>query len=233
MLFSNKFWTKYKNNVNSQHGEDGCINELFKRLDIKDGGWACEFGAADGKWLSNTFNLVQKKNFNCVMIENKISSYEKLLETKKKFSKIVAINKRVDYGKGKDTLDNILKETNIPRDFDLLSIDIDSYDYQVWRDFIEYKPKLVIIEIHSGIDPYNEEWIHTEKKYKMTGFRPMFNLGIEKGYKFLFHNGNMWFIREDLFEKVNIKYIDELENFRPYVLEDKGRSLLKINSKSV
>ena len=69
-MFSNKFWAKYQNNVYSQHGEDGCINELFKRLNICDGGWACEFGAADGKWLSNTFNLVENKNFNCVMIES-------------------------------------------------------------------------------------------------------------------------------------------------------------------
>ena len=225
-MFSNKFWAKYQNNVYSQHGEDGCINELFKRLNICDGGWACEFGAADGKWLSNTFNLVENKNFNCVMIESNQNAYKNLLKTKERFPNIIPVNKIVGFNDSEDNLDNILKKTNIPKDFDLLSIDIDSYDYQVWRDFNKYKPKLVIIEIHSGIDPYNEEWIHTENKYKMTGFRPMFNLGLKKGYKFLFHNGNMWFIREDLYEKVNIKYNHEIENFRPYVLDDKGKSLL-------
>lgn len=39
-----------------------------------------------------------------------------------------------------------LKQTDIPNDFELLSIDIDSYDYQVWKSLKVYKPKIVIIE---------------------------------------------------------------------------------------
>lgn len=41
----------------------------------------------------------------------------------------------------------------------------------------------------------------------------MLNLGIDKGYKFLLHTGNMFFVRDDLFKKLNIDYKNELENF--------------------
>ena len=37
---------------------------------------------------------------------------------------------------------------------------------------------------------------------------------IEKGYKFVLHTGNMIFVREDLFPKLNVSYNHELENFR-------------------
>ena len=39
------------------------------------------------------------------------------------------------------------------------------------------------------------------------------NIFYEK-YKFVLHTGNMFFIRDDLFEKLDISYNNPLENFR-------------------
>ena len=112
-------------------------------------------------------------------------------------------------------MDNLLKQTNIPTDFDILSIDIDSYDYQVWKSVHVYKPKIVIIEINSSVRPLNNpNWIHTPNKYQGTGFQPTYNLGIEKGYKFVLHTGNLFFVRSDLFDQLDIKYNNPLENYR-------------------
>lgn len=41
----------------------------------------------------------------------------------------------------------------------------------------------------------------------------MYNLGIEKGYTFVLHTGNMFFVRNDLFDELNIHYDNPLENF--------------------
>lgn len=111
-------------------------------------------------------------------------------------------------------MDNLLKNTEIPYDFDILSIDIDGYDYYIWKSLINYKPKIVIIEINSSINTNNQNYIHEPPKYNGTGFRPTFNLGIDKGYTFVLHTGNMFFVRNDLFNKLNIHYNNELENFR-------------------
>ena len=56
---------------------------------------------------------------------------------------------------------------SLPKDFELLSIDIDSCDYQVWQSIEHYKPKLVIIEIDST-HKENEDSIYDShnNKYK-------------------------------------------------------------------
>jgi hypothetical protein len=49
MLFDN-----LKKNVYSQNGEDGIIDYILNKIPDKDN-WCCEFGAWDGKYLSNTY----------------------------------------------------------------------------------------------------------------------------------------------------------------------------------
>ena len=212
-MYKNKFYHTYAKNVYSQNGEDGIVEELLKRLNIENG-WVCEFGAWDGKHLSNTFNLIENKNFNAVFIEGDKNKYKDLLKTVKEFPKIVPIQSMVDHNDSPNSLDNLLKQTDIPNDFELLSIDIDSYDYQVWKSLKVYKPKIVIIEINSSVKVNNSEWIDTPGKYQ--GTKPTLDLGFEKGYKFILHTGNMFFIRSGLFDKLNIIYDNPLENFRTF-----------------
>lgn len=211
-MYSNKFYKIYSKNIYSQNGEDGIIEELFKRLKIENG-WACEFGAWDGTYLSNTFNLVKNKNFNAVFIEGDNKKYNDLLNTAEKFPNIFPINAYVDHNDTSNSLDNLLKQTNIPNDFDILSIDIDSYDYHVWKSLKVYRPKIVVIEINSSVKVNDQNWIHSPNKYNGTGFKPTYDLGIEKGYKFILHTGNMFFIRSELYDKLNITYDNPLENF--------------------
>jgi hypothetical protein len=60
---------KYKYNIYSQNGEDGIIEEVFKRLGLDEFNkfWVVEFGAWDGKHLSNTFNLIKKGAASCLI----------------------------------------------------------------------------------------------------------------------------------------------------------------------
>lgn len=200
----NIFYNNYKKNIYSQNGEDGIIEELLKRLSITNG-YVCEFGAWDGKNLSNTFNLIQNKDFYGVFIEGDPAKFTDLLITAQEYKKITPICAYVDYDKNSDNiLDKLLSKTNIPIDFDILSIDIDSYDYQVWDSLEIYKPKLVIIEINTTISPNITDWIHSPGLYEGTSFLPMYHLGVKKGYTFVVHTGNMFFIRNDLYSIINL-----------------------------
>jgi len=211
-LYSNLFYKRYAKDIHSQNGEDGIIEEMLKRLNINNG-WVCEFGAWDGIHLSNTFNLVEK-GFNAVFIEGDTGKYKDLLSTVEKNTNIIPLNAYVDHNNTENSLDNLLQKTTIPVDFDVLSIDIDSYDYQVWKSLTIYKPKIVIIEINSSVNTNDSSYIHDNHNYNGTGFRPTFDLGIAKGYTFILHTGNMFFIRNDLFPLLDFHYDNPLEHFR-------------------
>jgi hypothetical protein len=89
----------YKKNIYSQHGEDGILIYILDWLcsnDVPVGKWCCEFGAWDGKHLSNTFNLVEAFNWSSVYIEGDSVKFKDLLKTATCHPSIQPINKYVD-----------------------------------------------------------------------------------------------------------------------------------------
>jgi hypothetical protein len=186
----------YRKNVYSQNGEDGILAELLWRIPDRSG-WVCEFGACDGKRFSNTFRLVEQEGYEAVYIECDPSTTDSLLKTANEYPKIHAILAKV-MPSGSSSLDALLSTTDIPIDFDVLSIDIDSYDYQVWEGVVKYNPKIVVIEINSDVPtPWDMKHIHGGL-YQGTAFLPMVRLGERKGYTLVCHTGNMIFVRNDL-----------------------------------
>jgi hypothetical protein len=109
-------------NTYSQNGEDGIIAEVFRRICIEQGK-ACEFGSADGYWMSNIRALMDK-GWEGVQLEAKKGQFV--------------------------TPENI--NDLVPDTLDLLSIDIDGNDYACWQAYTG-SAKVVIIEINSGKDP--------------------------------------------------------------------------------
>lgn len=60
---------QYSKNITSQFGEDCIIEAIFQKLGIEKG-YCVEFGASDGKDLSNTWNLWHNRGWNAVLIES-------------------------------------------------------------------------------------------------------------------------------------------------------------------
>lgn len=205
---------KYERNIYSQCGEDGVIEEILKRLNITIG-YCCEFGAWDGVFCSNTFNLI-KKGWNALLIEGDEVKFNDLIKTRDLYpEQIIALNKYIEI-EGENSLDYIFNEQKI-EDLDLLSIDVDSNDYQLMES-MSFKPKIIIIEPNSAI-PLNLKIKHGEStvSYGGAGLRgssylAILEMGIEKGYTLVCHTGNMIFVRNDLvknnFDDIKVNSIE-------------------------
>lgn len=139
----------YAYNVASQFGEDGIIEKILETIGKTDN-WCVEFGAWDGKYLSNTYNLLQNKSYSGVLIEADKTKFKVLQETYKSNNKIHCVRAMVGYDTH-NNLDVILAKTPIPKNFDLLSIDIDGNDFHVWEAMRTYQPKTVVIEYNPTV----------------------------------------------------------------------------------
>jgi len=137
----------YRSNINSQNGEDGMLAKLFDVVGI-DTGYFVEFGAWDGRHLSNVFALGERGWRGC-LIEADPKRFEDLLSTMPdhRFAKLC----RFVAPEGRDSLDSILADVGAPERFELLSIDIDSDDLAIWRSMKCYRPRCVVIEYNPTI----------------------------------------------------------------------------------
>jgi hypothetical protein len=155
------------------------------------GRWCVEFGAWDGKYLSNTYYFITRKGYKGVLIEMDPQRCVQLRNNMQP-CKALCVNAAVGC-QGDDRLDRILAATPIPVDFDLLSIDVDGDDYHIWQAFVEYTPKVVIIEINvrdkPGIDRVNVRGSPMVWGVSGTSIKSMTALARSKGYSLIAHAG--------------------------------------------
>ncbi len=193
----------FRKNYYSAYGEDGIIAKVFDLLKIKKG-WCVEFGAWDGIHLSNTYNLVKNKGWKAVLIEADTKRYKELAKNIKEFGSI-AINSYIK-ASGRNSLDSILAKTSIPKNFDLLSIDIDGNDYYVWRGLKKFHPKLVVIEFNPTI-PLEVEFVqaHNPKVNQGSSLSAINKLAKSKNYRLIAVTGaNALFINKKYLSTIGI-----------------------------
>jgi len=198
----------FRSNRHSQNGEDGVIEEIFRRLGILDKkGIVVEFGAWDGIHLSNTFNLVENFGYSAIYIEGDTEKFHALTETAKKFSNIHPIFTMLSRcpTEKSTTLDQVLETEGIG-EVAILSIDIDSYDLEIWASSC-VNAKVVVIEINSSIEPGIIRW-HNPPKNTGNSFSATLEVATFKSYTLACHTGNMIFVRNDLVEFLELDELD-------------------------
>lgn len=203
---SSIYLNDFRYNLHSQNGEDGVLNTIFNEIGTKNK-WCCEFGAWDGIYLSNTRNLINQ-GWSSVLIESDYERFKHLTCSQKDNS--TAIHAAVEMG-GKNTLDNILASTDIPRDFDLLSIDIDGDDLTIWDSLENYQPRVVVLEVDSSIRPLPPG----SKQIELTSLEAAVWVAKVNGYELALHLGNAIFVLRQYAEKLQIDPENWRELFDP------------------
>lgn len=194
---------QYAGNVFSQFGEDGIIEKIVSTLPVSK--WCVEFGAWEGKHLSNTHLLLSQKGWSGVLIESDPRKFKELCVTYRGNERVTCVNRRVAF-EGEDVLDKILAETPVPPDFDILSIDIDGNDYHVWKSLVRYRPKLVVIEFNNTI-PNCVEFVQKadESVNQGSSLLALCRLGESKRYELIaVTDFNAFFVDADYFPLFSI-----------------------------
>jgi hypothetical protein len=179
-----RWLSRHASNVTSQYGEDGIIAKALSLLPERTS-WCVEFGAWDGKLYSNTYDLIRSHDYRGVLIESDPVRFKDLERTHGASGRNVLLNALVGFSKA-DCLDFLLSRCEIPKNFDLLSIDIDGNDYYVWEAFEEYRPNLVVIEFNQTLS--NSTLFVQKKGHEINaGSSPasLVELGRRKGYELL------------------------------------------------
>jgi hypothetical protein len=208
---------QYAKNVTSQTGDDGILEKIFSILEVSIG-WCVEFGAWDGNLYSNTYNLIQNYDWSGILIEGDKKKFDDLMKTHGSNPRVSCLQKFVSFDPPHD-LDSLLSRTDCPFDFDLLSIDIDSFDYHVWESLVKYQPKVVVIEFNATI-PNHISFVQPRDTRIRQGnsLLSLINLGKRKGYELIAttsHNG--FFVKKEIFPLFNIEdnSIDAMKDRSP------------------
>lgn len=195
---------QFESNVTSQCGEDGVIARALELIGERDG-WCVELGAWDGVFASNTFALIERDGYRAVLIESDVERFRELERTHSGRPGVIAVRRRVGFGPA-DQLDAILAATPIPRDFDLLVIDVDGIDYHVWDSLRDYQPKLVVIEFNPTI-PNEVDFVQARSAEVAQGasLTALTRLAREKGYRLVHATTvNGIFVHERFFPRFGI-----------------------------
>ncbi|WP_133475355.1 hypothetical protein [Sediminibacterium goheungense] len=195
---------RYEFQVFSQVGDDGMIEEIFKRIGTTNQ-YFVEFGVEDGSETNSTYLLY--KGWKGLWMDGSEEHIAKIHQTCPK-----AISrgdlKAIQAFITAENIEYLFEKAGVPAEPDLLSIDIDRNDYYVWKSIQKYRPRVVIIEYNAIFRPGCEFVIEYDAASMWDGsantgasLDAICKLAEEKGYKLVgccFAGVNAYFVRQDL-----------------------------------
>lgn len=108
-----------------------------------------DIAAGDGATMSNTLALA-RAGWEGLAVEGDANQFAKLATRYAQYSRVRLARARVT----PDNVVDLLRSHAVPREFGVLSLDIDSYDHYVLARLLEaYRPSLICAEINEAIPP--------------------------------------------------------------------------------
>lgn len=196
--------------AHSQFGEDGVLEKIFEIIPPTKK-YAVEFGAYDGTTNSNTRDMIVNRGWGGLQIEGNTARARKLKALYANNPAVTTMEAWVYAG----NIEILFEEARVPKDLDLLVIDIDSNDYYVWRAITEYRPKVVMIEANFTFPPPQRAVVRFHPmnywdgtNYAGASVQSMVELGKKKGYELihLMRRGpNLIFVDAKYFDRFGIE----------------------------
>jgi hypothetical protein len=197
----------------SQNGEDKVFDHIFDTIDLTKG-YAVELGADDGYKFSNIRRFLDK-GWEGIQITKNVDTRTPIpKELKDEF--ITAEN-----------INELLDKYNVPKEVDLLSLDIDGNDYWVFKN-LNRRAKVVCVEYNPGFPLGVKKALKYDPNLQRpdgtmafgASFTAWIDLLKEKGYVPIYELSHCNIIAVD--EKIKQGRIFYSFSFAPYVEEIKA-----------
>jgi hypothetical protein len=186
--------------VFSQNQEDGMIAEAFRRIGTTSQRFI-EFGVQDGLECNSAFLLTQ--GWRGAWIEGSAANAAAARAAFASYQ-VEVVDRYITV----ENADALISELAVGEELDLLSIDIDTIDYWIWRAIVTVKPRLVVIEYNASWPPFVRKTVAHDPamqwdgtNYSGASLGALEALGREKGYCLVgcsLAGVNAFFVREDL-----------------------------------
>lgn len=181
---------RFERRVYSQNGEDGIIQIIFDKIGVTNK-YFVEFGVQDASECNCRY-LRDKKGWEGLWMDAGDYQHPYI---KKEFINAENVNE-------------LFEKYNVPKEFDLLSIDIDFNDYWVWKAIQGYSPRVLIMEYNSSYPPtfagtvkYDAQRYWDGTNYFGASLLALVKISSEKGYTLIGCDSmgvNAFFVRNDL-----------------------------------
>jgi len=189
----------------SQNGEDGVLAEILRRVGVKNR-FFVEFGVESGR-EGNCVYLADVAGWRGLFMEADEECYQVLDRKYGPRDDVRTIRALITH----ENIEQLFAEGEVPEEPDVISIDVDGQDYWIWEAIEGYRPRVVVIEYNSALDPHRRlvtpreagaAWDGTE--YMGASLGAIRALGERKGYR-LVHTelagSNAFLVRADLAEE--------------------------------
>jgi len=193
---------RYEFQVSSQGGEDGIIREIFHRIGTTNKIFA-EVGAGDGRENNTGFLLTQ--GWTGFWIDGS-SDFLRVLEKRDDLPESVL--KRLVSNVTRENVEGLFQQLGVPKQFDLLSVDIDQNTYYAWEGLANFQPRVVVVEYNAAVPPdvdwkvhYHPNKLWDDSQNYSASLKALELLGRKFGYSLVgcnFHGSNAFFVREEL-----------------------------------
>jgi hypothetical protein len=196
--------TQHGYKVYSQHDEDGILAEIFRRIGTTNRTFV-EFGVGRGDECNTVWLLMQ--GWSGAWIEANAAAYKSICGTHDNWissGKLSIANAFITA----ETINGLISSAGVVGEIDLLSIDIDSADYWVWRAIEVISPRVVVVEYNatwappvSAVVPYDPNMRWNRTNYFGASLCALTMLGRSKGYDLVgcsLSGVNAFFVRQDL-----------------------------------
>ena len=192
----------FERKVFSQNGEDGILEALFHAIGTTNK-FVVEFGVENGREC-NSGNLIRNCGWSGLLLEGDERLFGELAATFAGFPNVRLAHHFVTA----ENISDIFREHGVPREPDLLSIDVDGNDYWIWKALDAYRARVVVIEFNSVHAPperwvmqYNPAHRWRGDSYFGASLESLAALGKRKGYALMATDRlgvNAFFLRRDL-----------------------------------